>query len=570
MTGEGPRWLRAVAGPHGLTLTGWLVLGIPAIAGGGAMLAGGLRQGLVTSLGWGVLGWVALGVAWWVARLTWMSGGSPLRRRLLIVPTYVLGGAARAAVIGLNTPSANVRVTIAVSIVNITFLSIVISVVVDRLRTLDLAAGRLEVIRLGLVEAGGRAAQEAARLRSYARETILAGVRQVLSQGDDAVRVAQGLREVSDLVVRPMSHEIAEAPTGLDGPAFVRPRRDIPSVARATLDARPIRPMVTALLYTAFALPIAYYIHGWPSMVPVLAVTAVCVAFLLGVAAFIPWRRLPTAVGSALLALVLIATGVTSIVVLRFGPAGEGPFAGGAVYAAMFLTLVGGSIAILRGLDYRQAQIEESLVDAARELSEVVRAEMAELRRTRHHLARVLHGVVQPRLVARALLLQRMVGPIDVDALEAEVVGLLSDEVQSDDAVDISRSLGDVAEIWADSVDVTVDVPEAVAAALTRFPSCTRAIGDVACEAVNNAVLRGGARRVKVSLRLMSSRIRLTVVNDVDAVTPASGTPGLGTEIYQELADDWDRLSVEDQVEFWADFSLGWPALPRSEALTRQ
>jgi hypothetical protein len=557
MKGAVPKWLRTVAGPNGLTLTGWLMLGVPAVLGGAAMLAGSLGESLPESLAWGVVAWIALGAVWWIARRTWMSGGSASRRQILILPTYLLAGAVRAAVIALNSPTADARTLIAVSILNITFLSIVLSVVVDRLRTLDLAAGRLEDIRAGLVDAGARAAQETARLRAYARETILAGVRQALTQGDDAVSVARGLRDVSDQVVRPMSHEIAESAAPPESPAFVRPQRDIASVARAMLEAGPIRPVVTTAVYCAFALPVAYYIHGWPTMLPVLGFTALYVVALLGLARLIPWHRLPTAGGMVLLAVILVATGASSIVVLRLGPATSGPFAGGVVYAAVFFTLGAGSIAVLRGLGYRQARIEESLVVAVRQLSEVVGVEQADLRRARRHLARVLHGVVQPRLVARALQVQQAEELLDVRALEAEIVALLADEIDRGDAVDVVRALHDIAEIWADSVDVRVDVPEMIVEALVSDTACALAVTDVTREAVNNAVLRGGARAVDVRVRFEGARVCILVSNDVAVAPPRLGPPGMGSEIYGELADSWAVATEGGRVEFRADFSLG-------------
>lgn len=565
MTRAAPKWLRTVAGPNGLTLAGWLMLGVPAALGGAAMLAGSLGESLPESLAWGVVAWIALGAVWWIARLTWMSGGSASRRQILIVPTYLLAGAVRAAVIALNSPTPDARTIIAVSILNITFLSVVLSVVVDRLRTLDLAAGRLEDVRAGLIDAGARAAQEAAHLRTYARETILAGVRQALTQGDDAASIARGLRDVSDQVVRPMSHQIAESAELPGISTFVRPRRDVASVARAMLDAGPIKPVVTTAVYCAFALPVAYYIHGWPTMLPVLGITALYVVALLGLARLIPWHRLPTISGTALLAVILVATGASSIVVLRLGPVTDGPFAGGVVYAAVFFSLVAGSIAILRGLGYRQAQIEESLVEAARALAEIVMVERAELRRTRSHLARVLHGVVQPRLVARALQLQRTDAPIDLQAIEAEVIALLSDQAGDVEALDVARALRDLAEIWADSVDVNVDVPETISTTLATQPASAMAVTDVAREAVNNAVLRGGATWVDLTLRGDARRVAITVVNREGAAGVTLDSPGYGSRIYDDLTDSWSLDLIDGRVVFTA--VVGLPARPESESV---
>ncbi|MGI9196622.1 MAG: hypothetical protein ACR2KE_04085 [Candidatus Nanopelagicales bacterium] len=556
MTWTAPRWLRQVAGPNALTLPGWLLLGIPSIVGGAAMLAGSLRQGLAQGFAWGTVAWLALGVVWLLARYTWMAGGSARRRELLIIPTYMLGGVVRASVIAATAESVNVRATIALSIINMTGLSIVLTIVVDRMRTLDLAAGRLDAIRKGLEEAQARAIRESAQLRASAREAILAGLRATFRESGNPAALAQGLRDVSELVVRPMSHELASPYSDPDAVPFARPRRDLPSVARAILDAGPIRPLLTALLYCLFVLPLAFHVHGWPGMVAIMAVTAACLATLLGLARLIPWSRLPTGFGIVLLVAVLGATGAASIVVLRLGPGQVGPLTGGAGYAAVFLFLLGGCIATLRGFALRQAQIEESLIVEARELSTAVRSEQAALRRDRRHLARVLHGVVQPRLVARALQLQRTDGPLDVDELEVEIVALLSHETDSLETIDVRRALQDVSEIWADTVDVVVDVPEAVTELLTSYPPCSLAISEVACEAVNNAVLRGGAQSVAVAVRVEGASVRLRVANDTGAMPRPLGPPGMGSELYQELADSWEITAGPGGVEFQAAFSL--------------
>lgn len=566
MTLRAPQWLRIVSGPNGLSLPGWLVLGIPSIVASSALLEGGIGQRAPSALLWGVLAWLAIGAVWLVARLTWMSGGSTARRQILILPTYALGGVARTLVLTQDASFDRARTSAAdaiiiaalplISVVIVTLLSVVIALVVDRLRTLNLATGRLEVLQAGLIDAGARAARESAQLRSYARETILAALRQALGSSQDALSVAQSLRNVSDQVVRPLSHDLA-APAPEPVPTWdARAHRDLPSLARAILDARPVRPVLTTALYVAFAMPIAFYLHGIPRMFLYLAIAGACMLAMLGLATLIPWGRLPTAAGTALLAVVFLVTGPVSVLVLRVGPTNVGPWVGGTVYAAVLLLVIGGGIATVRGLSFRQAQIEEGLIIVARSLSDVVRREQASLRRERRHLARVLHGAVQPRLVARALQLQCADGPIDVRTLEREVASLLSEGSDRPESVDLARALDDVAEVWADTVDIRVDVPEHVADRIRGDASCALAISEVACEAVNNAVLRGGARRVEVSIRAEKTVVRLAVVNEVDELPRGLGSPGLGSATYDELADAW-TISVEGRrVTFDGEFSV--------------
>ena len=564
-----PRWLRIVSGPHALSLPAWLVLGIPSLVSSSALLEGGIGQRTPSVLLWGVLAWLAIGAVWLFARLSWMSGGSALRRQVLILPTYALGGVARTLVLTQDATFDRARTSAAdaviiaalplISVVIVTLLSVVITLVVDRLRTLNLAAGRLEVLQAGLVDAGARAARESAQIRSYARETILAALRQALGSSQDAESVARSLRDVSDRVVRPLSHDLAAAVPEPVASLDARAHRDLPSLARAILDAKPVRPVLTTILYVAFAMPIAFYLHGIPRMFLYLAIAGACMAAMLGLATLIPWRRLPTAAGTALLVSVFLVTGPVSVIVLRVGPTNVGPWLGGTVYAALLLLVIGGGIATVRGLTFRQAEIEESLIIAARALSDVVRREQAALRRERRHLARVLHGAVQPRLVARALQLQRADEPIDMRTLEHEIAALLSDGGDQYEGADLARALDDVAEVWADTVDIEVDVPESVLERVRGNSSCALAISEVACEAVNNAVLRGGAHRVEVRTRADGTNIRLTVVNDVEEMTRGLGAPGLGSATYDELADVWQISIEEGRVTFDAEFGVSGP-----------
>jgi hypothetical protein len=154
--------------------------------------------------------------------------------------------------------------------------------------------------------------------------------------------------------------------------------------------------------------------------------------------------------------------------------------------------------------------------------------------------------------VARALQVQQAAEPLDVKALEAEIVALLADEIESADAIDVGRALQDIAEIWADSVDVSVDVPEAVGTALATRPSSAMAVNDVAREAVNNAVLRGGATWVDLTLRGDSRSVTITVVNRQAATPMTFEAPGFGSRIYDDLTDSWSLESVGGRVIFTA------------------
>jgi hypothetical protein len=172
---------------------------------------------------------------------------------------------------------------------------------------------------------------------------------------------------------------------------------------------------------------------------------------------------------------------------------------------------------------------------------------------------------VQPRLVARALQLQRTDAPIDLQAIEAEVIALLSDQGGEVESLDVARALRDLAEIWADSVDVSVDVPEAIGTALATQPATAMAVTDVAREAVNNAVLRGGATWVDLTLRGDARRVTITVVNREAATGVTLDSPGYGSRIYDDLTDSWSLDLIDGRVVFTA--VVGLPTRPESESV---
>lgn len=553
---KAPHWPRAVAGPHALTMSGWLLLGALLVPGALTMLVGGLGEPLVSAMTWALASWVAVGAVWLLARVTWMRWGDARHRQWLILPTFLLAGIARAVVLAANAPSTTLRTTILVSALNTTFLSIIAAVVVDRLRTLNVVAGQLEATRAGLLDAQSRAVTESAQLRAASREAIVAAVREAVGDGHDAPQVAEGLREVSYRVVRPLSHDLASSPDDALELSPAPPRRDLRSVARATLDAGPIRPAFTTALYCALTVPLAVFVHGWAALLIVLALTAISILALLGLASLVPWARLRTWSGVLLLCVVLALVGFASVLILRVRFPSQMLMPGVAISAALFLLLVGGSVAVLQGVARRQEQIAEWLMAATSRLSEVVRVEQASLRREKRHLARVLHGVVQPRLVARALQLQRSDGGIDLSAIEAEIITLLSKEAEALNTVDVVRAVQDMAEVWADTVLVTVEADPSTSQVLRPYPACAFAMVEVAREAINNAVLRGGARWVQVLLTIDAEGMWLVVSNDIGAPHRPSDVPGMGSATFNELCDAWQLTTDESSAQFSAQFRL--------------
>jgi hypothetical protein len=93
---------------------------------------------------------------------------------------------------------------------------------------------------------------------------------------------------------------------------------------------------------------------------------------------------------------------------------------------------------------------------------------------------------------------------------------------------------------------------------------------DIACEAVNNAVLRGGATGVSLHVFLEESTVSIVVTNAAGAVLaakPTSATTGLGSRVFDDLADHWSLESRNGETVFTATMSLPIRRVPPGDRL---
>jgi hypothetical protein len=82
---------------------------------------------------------------------------------------------------------------------------------------------------------------------------------------------------------------------------------------------------------------------------------------------------------------------------------------------------------------------------------------------------------------------------------------------------------------------------------------------DIACEAVNNAVLRGAAAQVSLSLSVVRGLLSIVVSNATTTgpTTKTSSTrSGLGSRVFDDLADSWSLESQDGVTIFTATIEL--------------
>ncbi|MEN9805365.1 MAG: hypothetical protein RIS41_2212 [Actinomycetota bacterium] len=168
----------------------------------------------------------------------------------------------------------------------------------------------------------------------------------------------------------------------------------------------------------------------------------------------------------------------------------------------------------------------------ARQLATAIRADrldaMAEARAVSdeaRHLAGLLHGRVQSRLLGCAMAIE-FAGD-DPSALQQALDrtrSVLDEEWGA--PRDASRSVGEVLTPWKGLAEISVvgEVDEFAA-----DPACVRVVEEL----VSNAVRHGGARRVDVSIESDGTDRVITVADDGQAL--GEGRPGLGTSLLERV-----------------------------------
>ena len=385
------------------------------------------------------------------------------------------------------------------------------------------------------------------------------------SSGESA---AIRLRRVSDDVVRPLSHTLALKDDDEALSMAPTPRRDLGALGASILASGPVRPLFTAALAVTMSINVIAVSYGGPFALVAGAVMAVTIAVVLLPFRFVPWERLSVARGIAGLGLAFAAAGLIAGFVFQVIPYARVQVSQAPAFVAVVVLVSGSFVAVMRGLLRQQQDVEEELVTEGRRLVIVGRATQARIRRDRRHLAQVLHGVVQPRIVARSIHLQAAGEPIDVEELVDELDALLSQATSPDSTVDLRRSLQDVAKVWSGSALLRVDLAEDVEEALTGLDATARAVVDIACEAVNNAVLRGGATSVELCISKSDAIVTVSVCNsaaDASVTKTAASTSGLGSRTFDDLADQWTLESRDGKTVFIA--TIGLPSDPRPSGI---
>lgn len=394
---------------------------------------------------------------------------------------------------------------------------------------------------------------------TQATERIRREILTALSEAE-ADKDAAALDRLASDVVRPLSHELAQAVPAWKPSEVPFERVRVAEVLDRALSGAPLMPITTTVIVFVIALvPLALNATGPATIFYFGGAFVVCLLALCVVNRVLPallrgrpwWLRLAIVV--LLLSAVGLALGVAAQVIL-----GRGRLLLPLLEANWLLVLaVGLTVALAKAaID----ELELSLADL-RASDEQLTWQVARLRMIRwsqrQRMARALHGPVQGAITAVAA---RMRDGSDSDA---DVMTALRHSLHKALSLDhqptpFAEGVELVRANWEGLCEVTLVTPcDDISRLDSDDATCEIAI-DIVTEAASNAVRHGKARHVTVEAQCDGDRLTLRVIDDGGAAEQSR--PGLGTRLLADCALDWSRESLPGSFRLEATLPLGDPS----------
>ena len=399
-----------------------------------------------------------------------------------------------------------------------------------------------------------RADQEL-RVKAHALlEPTIAEVRRMLDgelSRDEATKVSTRISEAIDLVVRPVSRELAVSPAiTLDaiGPQKPAPlnvfhdRMDVPGA---------IRPTWVLLLIWCTLLPgpllvlragVVMFSALWASLVFWLVLQVARRAWPSR------WRSMRIVPGlGILLALFTIGNVILQFAVTRSEQARSSPddWATMTPFGLIVRIALSMLVVVLAMLDDHGKQTRAKLFEINHQLEELIARLRRESWLLHRSVALAVHGPVQSALVSTAM---RLAAPHRTPAsvedarrrLDASLAVLTQ---HPHDDVSIDLALDDLRGLWEGIVRINVDVDSQAHALLAGDAGLRRCVIEVCRESASNAIRHGQAQAVTIALTAPDGRIEVRVTDDGMGFGPAIPA-GLGMSMLDDTCLRWSLRNI--------------------------
>lgn len=164
-------------------------------------------------------------------------------------------------------------------------------------------------------------------------------------------------------------------------------------------------------------------------------------------------------------------------------------------------------------------------------------------------IARMLHGPIQNSIQAASIRLQGSSSENAEKVIQelSQRIDEIAPMIQSETlmAPDVSKSLGELIELWIDLAQIEISVDQLVFVQLEQDPPVAYIALDICQEICSNAIRHANAAEIEISI---VSKDREVYISMVDDGNPRTGNPefGIGTEFLNTCSIDWSYLRTAD------------------------
>ena len=489
---------------------------------------------------------------------------------VVLLGTFFLAGCARGLGVGWSAdllglvpdPQFGVR-AVSGGILGVFWLSVA-TLIVDGFRRHRATRLELEELEERSDSEHRAAVEDLNRLNARARDEVAKQIRDVEhelhEQASDVtsgqlLETAERLHDLSEQVVRPLSHQAAMPEESRAPMRATGRRRGYSTILRDAVTIDPFRPGWTLALLLPSILMTA--VRGYGFLLGALGALWIAgmAALTLTLAERTFGRRLrhiPLMIRAILvIGIWFVAAAASAMPVAiasarQLGPADAWDVFGIPLFAYVpvmcFGLAIAGAITQAWALDEdsRRSRIE-TLTWQTQRLHQQVWAD-----RTR--LGRFLHGSIQSSLTSTALLIEtsvaKAVDPAEIAQhaslrLRSVLDAAAEPAATSIPGADVSGTLHRIAQVWSRLADITIDIADSAERACARDVSAAEAVIEITREGITNAIRHGNADSVLVNVDHDGQDLVL-VITDNGSLGSTTRT-GLGTSMLDSMCTTWSR-----------------------------
>ena len=423
-----------------------------------------------------------------------------------------------------------------------------------------LAAERL---RLQVRSAGvlARVQQQQEELGDKVESLIRPAIRKIqetLASASSAA-VIGSLRDAADEVVRPLSREVAEGQDDLNfenEPAAVRVKSALP---KRVILGEFLIPFWAATMSIGLLVSSTVLLED-PLMALIVLTLIFALIFGFGriVQALTNRLEIPTLAAWVLVPLVY-SFPLSGFFVLK--PLLNMQSTDAQIFTMLFFEWNLGLLLFFAQLvQLQRRETTERLKDVNRQLEIISSRLSQELWLNRKRMAALLHGPIQAALYASAMGMAQTNNPtpdyltkVQKDNETALEQLNNPNRLESETLLSV---LNQIKELWSGSVEVEIEIPAELEAAITNEPLTCEATIELARELVTNSIKHGQASKVKVTINQIDPTRFSVEVTDNGKAPLEGATPGYGTKVLNELSLNWERTRLGDTTRSYAEMVL--------------